>query len=329
MTPSVTALVTGATGFIGSHLVDRLLARRYAVRCLVRRHSSRRYLPVGQVRLFEGDLAGGTGLAEACAGADVVFHLAGVTKARRPSDYYTGNAEATAAVVGACLEAGVPRLVHVSSLAAAGPSPDGTPLVEDAECRPFTHYGKSKLEGERLVRGSALAARAVIVRPPVVYGPRDTDVLHMFRAASRGWLLSIGRQERYFSLIYVRDLVEGLIAAAECPRAAGRTYFLAQPEPLSWSAFFAAAAGLFGQTPRTLAVPRAAAWAIGLGGEVWSRLAGRPSIVSREKIAEACCTYWTCDAGRAARELGFAATTSVPEGMAETIAWYRKAGWLK
>ena len=311
--------------------MERLVARRVCACAAWCGATARADLPVGQVRLFEGDLGGGDGSGT----RGLRRGGRGLSPGRRHQGLaacgvlHRQRARPPQRLVGACLEAGVPRLVHVSSLAAAGPSPDGKPLVEDAECRPFTHYGKSKLEGERLVRGSALGARAVIVRPPVVYGPRDTDVLHMFRAASRGRLLSIGRQERYFSLIYVRDLVEGLIAAAECPQAAGRTYYLAQPEPLSWSAFFAAAAGLFGRIPRTLAVPRAAAWAVGLGGEVWSRLAGRPSIISREKIAEACCTYWTCDAGRATRELGFAASTALPEGMAETIAWYRKAGWLK
>ena len=329
MTQPATVLVTGATGFIGSHLVERLAAAGRRVRCLVRKRRSLPDLPPGSVELVEGDLALGRGLVEACAGVATVFHLAGTTKARRTAEYYTGNVDATAAILRAALDARVERLVHVSSLAAAGPNPDGRPLDEDAPCHPLTHYGKSKLEGERLVRASGMAARAVVVRPPVVYGPRDTDVLHLFQAARRGVMLSIGREERFFSLVYVKDLVEGLMAAAFHPAAAGRTYYLAQPEPLAWSAFFAAAAALFGRKPRRLAVPRTLAWAVGLAGEAWSLCASRPGIISREKIREACCPYWTCDAGRAARELGFIAATPLKEGMAETIAWYRQAGWLK
>ena len=328
MTRPVKVLVTGASGFIGSHLVERLVGLGYEVRCLVRRTSSLAWLPVAQVRLVEGDLATGAGLGAACAGAGLVFHLAGVTKARSAADYHAGNAGATARVVEACAEAGVPRLVHVSSLAAVGPAGDAAPLNEDAPCRPVSHYGKSKLAGERVVRSSAMAARATIVRPPVVYGPRDTDVLHIIRAAGRGWIAGIGRRERFFSLVYVKDLVEGLAAAGTCPGAAGRTYFLAQPEPLSWSEFGAAAAGICGRRARHLAVPRPAAWALGAGAEAWARLTGRPGIISRDKIAEACCPYWTCSPARAEREIGFRAATGLREGMAETIAWYRQMGWM-
>jgi nucleoside-diphosphate-sugar epimerase len=327
MARPVTALVTGATGFIGSHLAERLVAAGMEVRCLVRPSSSRRYLPLSSVVLVEGDLATGRGLSEACGGADVVFHLAGATKARHIADYYRGNVEATASLVRASTN--VPRLVHVSSLAAVGPSPDGLPLTEDATPHPLTHYGKSKLLGETIVRDSALCSRSVIVRPPVVYGPRDTDILPLFRAAARGFLPVIGGGERWFSAVYVKDLVEGLLAAAQCPAAAGRTYFIAHPRPVTWSEWGAQAAALLGRRARTVTAPRRLAWAVGLGGEAWSWISGRPGILSREKIAEAGCRYWTCDPARAAGELGFRAPTDLRQGMTETLAWYREAGWLK
>ena len=327
MAHPVTALVTGATGFIGSHLAERLATMGMEVRCLVRPASSRRYLPLSGIVLMEGDLATGKGLREACEGADVVFHLAGVTKARRKGDYYGGNVAATASLVRACTN--VPRLVHVSSLAAVGPSGDGVPLAEDASPHPLTTYGKSKLLGETVVRDSELASRSVIVRPPVVYGPRDTDVFHFFRAAARGLLPVIGHTERFFSAVYVKDLVEGLLAAALCPAAAGRTYFMAHPRPVAWSEFGVQAAALMGRRARTVTVPRRLAWAVGLGGEAWSWISGRPGILSREKVAEAGCRYWTCDPARATGELGFTAATGLREGMAETLAWYQGAGWLR
>src|ERR1035438_7933055 len=165
-------LVTGGTGFIGTHLLEMLAAQGESVRALIRRTQVPRSLPAG-VETVYGDLASGDGLAEALGGADVVIHLAGVTKALRPEDYYRGNVHATDQLVRAMAGRGV-RLVHVSSLAAVGPTKPGAPLTEDAEPHPFTHYGKSKLLAERVVR--ELAPDAVIVRPPVVYGPRDTDV---------------------------------------------------------------------------------------------------------------------------------------------------------
>src|ERR1017187_264276 len=166
-------LVTGGTGFIGTHLLEMLAARGENVRALVRIRTPRgsrvrRELPAG-VETVYGDLESGAGLAEALGGADVLIHLAGVTKALRPRDYYDGNVRATEQLVHAMTGQGM-RLVHVSSLAAMGPARPGAPLVEDAEPHPLTHYGKSKLLAERVVRD--LAPDAVIVRPPVVYGPR-------------------------------------------------------------------------------------------------------------------------------------------------------------
>jgi len=218
------------------------------------------------------------------------------------------------------------RLVHVSSLAAMGPATPGAPLAEDAEPHPLTHYGKSKLDAERVVRN--LAPDAVIVRPPVVYGPRDTDVFQLLKSISKGLVLEISGGERWFSAIYVKDLVEGLLAAAGAPRAAGRAYFLAHAKPVSWRQLGESAARIMARTPRVLTVPFAVANAVGVCGELWARLSGTPGIVSREKIAEARCMAWTCDTGRAASELGFVAPTSLDEGLAATLAWYKEAGWL-
>jgi dihydroflavonol-4-reductase len=215
----------------------------------------------------------------------------------------------------------------VSSLAAAGPSPDGTPLGEDAAPHPVTHYGKSKLAAERIVR--ELVPDAVIVRPPVVYGPRDTDVFQILKPFTQGVALQLGGGERWFSAIYVKDLVEGLMAAARATQAAGRTYFLANSKPVSWSELGAATARITRRKARILRVPVAVAYAGGWCAEMWAHLTGRPGIVSREKVREAQCPYWTCDVRRAAEEMGFEARTPLEAGLAETLAWYREAGWLK
>jgi nucleoside-diphosphate-sugar epimerase len=315
-------LVTGASGFIGGHVVEHLRSLGRPVRCLVRRTSSLRYLSGADLAF--ADLASGEGLLEALAGVDCVIHLAGVTKALRARDYYTGNAGATASLVRAM--AGHPaRLVHVSSLAAAGPSPDGIPLDEDAPPAPFTHYGKSKLEAERIARR---LPGAVIVRPPVVYGPRDGDVFRLLQSISKGLVLEISGGDRWFSAIYVKDLAEGLAAAASTPAAAGRTYYLTHPKPLTWAEFGGTAAAVMNRYPRILRVPRGVARAVGFGAEFWSFLTRRPGIISREKVSEALCTHWTCSAARASRELGFTARTGIRYGLTETLAWYKEAGWL-
>jgi dihydroflavonol-4-reductase len=317
-------LVTGGSGFIGSHLVDQLCAGGENVRCLLRRKNYGD-LPSQAEPVF-GDLVSGAGLKDALKGVDTVIHLAGMTKALAAGDYYAGNARATENLGRAVAGRGI-RLVHVSSLAAIGPNADGTPSLEDADPHPLTHYGKSKLEGERIVR--TLVPSAVIVRPPVVYGPRDRDVFRILKPLIQGIALQIGAGERWFSAIFVKDLVEGLMQAARATSVCGRTYFLANSTPVSWSDLRVATARIVGRRARPLRVPSAVAYAAGFGAEIWARLTGNPGIVSREKVAEAQCPYWTCDTRRAATELGFEARTSLEAGLAQTLAWYREAGWLK
>lgn len=316
-------LVTGGSGFIGGHLLTKLRERGIAVRCLVRRPSTA--LPA-DVETAQADWATGQGMEAALAGVDTVIHLAGVTKALTADDYYTGNVQATETLARALAGRKV-RLVHVSSLAAMGPSAEGAPLTEEDQPRPVSHYGQSKREAERRV--AAFRPDATIVRPPVVYGPRDTDVFQILKSIAAGWVLEISGGERWFSAIYVEDLADGLIAAAEAPQAAGRTYFLAHPEVVSWSRLAAVAARLMGRTPRVVRIPPAVARAAGFCAEIWSRVTRKPGILSRDKVAEACCRAWTCDSRRAARELGFAAPTTLETGLARTLAWYKEAGWIR
>lgn len=316
-------LVTGAAGFIGSHLVEALLARGEKVRALVRPTSSRRYLSSTEIAC--ANLVSGEGLADAAAGVDVIVHVAGVTKALRAEDYYRGNVGASENLARAAAGKGI-RFVQVSSLAAVGPS-SGSPVTEETEPRPLTNYGRSKLQAETAVR--AVLPDAVIVRPPVVYGPRDTGVFEVLKPLSKGWALQIAGGERWFSAIYVKDLVEGLMAAAANPVAAGRSYFLTHPKPVSWSELAATASRLMGRRVRTVRIPAAAARAAGLWSEGVAWFTRKPGILSREKVKEAQCASWTCEGRRAAADLGFEARTSLAAGLAETLAWYKEAGWLQ
>jgi nucleoside-diphosphate-sugar epimerase len=324
-------LVTGASGFVGSHLVERLVKAGARVRCLVRHSSSLRYLPREGVELVYGELAAGEGLEAAVEATTAIFHVAGTTKAFKESAYYAGNLRATENLLRACERQGAPahRFVHVSSLAAVGPSPDASPLAEDAPPHPLTWYGKSKLAAEEAVLASSLSGRAAIVRPPVVYGPRDTDVFEVFRAAARGWLLRIGPGESYFSYIYVKDLADALMLAACRETAAGRTYFTANPEPASWMEFAGTAGSVMGRAIRPLAVPRPIAYLAGWCAETVSRWRGKPGILSPQKVLEAEGRYWICDSACAREELGFRPAHTLRQGIEDTLAWYKEAQWLK
>jgi nucleoside-diphosphate-sugar epimerase len=318
-------LVTGGTGFIGSHLVEFLHGSGEPIRCLVRSKSRARVLPQG-VEIVEGDLLTGAGLPEALRDADSVIHLAGITKALSAADYYDGNARATESLARAAQGRDF-RFVHVSSLAAIGPSRGNRAVEEDDEPHPLTHYGRSKLEAERIVR--ALLPEAVIVRPPVVYGPRDTDVFQLLKSISRGFVLEIAGGERWFSAIYVKDLVQGILAALRDPAALGRSYFLTNPKPASWSELASAAAAVMNRRPRVIRLPIVVAQGVGWCAEAWAQVSRTPGIISREKIREAQCGAWICDHRRAETELGFRASTSLGDGLAQTLRWYKEAAWLR
>jgi dihydroflavonol-4-reductase len=314
-------LVTGATGFIGGHLVQKLCASGIPVRAMVRRIDRDWPCAVAQC-----DLLAGGGLEDALNGVDTVIHLAGATKALSNEDYYRANAGATAALARALGTRRV-RLVHVSSLAAAGPSADGEPLDEDAAPHPVSEYGRSKLEGERVVR--EIKPDTVIVRPPVVYGPGDRDVFRILKSIAGGWMLEIGGGDRWFSAVYVDDLVDGLIQAATHAAAPGRTYFMGHAKPHTWSSLASTAARIMGVRTRAVRVPLPAAYAVGYCADVWARLTRRPGIVSRDKIKEARCAHWVCDSRRASAELGWAAATSLEAGLGKALAWYKEAAWIR
>jgi nucleoside-diphosphate-sugar epimerase len=322
-------LVTGATGFIGSHLAERLCARRVPVRCLVRDPGRLRHLAGLRVEIAAGDLAAGAGLAAALEGVETVFHVAGVTRSLAEGDYRRGNFDATANLLGAAEKSGsVRRFVHVSSLAAAGPSPGPDPIDESAAPAPVSVYGRSKLEAEQAVLASALRDRAVIVRPPVVYGPRDTDVLELIRLAARGLAVQVGRGSTGVSYIQVEDLVTGLLAAWESDIGGGAVYYLANADPVSWQGLTEAAGQVLGRKVRSIALPVPLAMAAGWAAETAARWRRQAAILSRDKIREGRHPYWVCDPSRAARDFGFRAALSLQEGLTRTIRWYREAGWL-
>lgn len=326
-----TILVTGATGFIGSHLCERLIRDGAQVRCLVRPAAPRghRFMPPPGADSVPGDLVSGAGLEPAVKNVEIIFHLAGVTKALKPTAYHLGNVQATGNLLEACRRAGVrPRFVHVSSLAAAGPSADGAPVRESDPPHPVSNYGESKLQAETAVRESALAEQAVIVRPPVVYGPRDRDVLQAFRAVSRGIMLQIGSGTSYFSYIHVQDLVEGLLAVACCDSGGGSIFNLANLRPISWREFAGISAELMGRKVWVAPVPVSAAMLFGYAADLMARIRREPQILSTDKIREAAHHNWTCDTSLAGQKLGYKPQLSFREGVNSTLVWYREEGWL-
>ncbi len=324
------ALVTGGQGFVGSHLCARLVHAGYRVRVLARPSSRLDNLAGLNVEVVRADIRRAEGLAAAVAGCGLVFHVAAALKGLREETLVRTNAEGTRniAAAAAAVAPRPSRFVYVSSIAAAGPSPGGrTPLTEDMPPRPLTWYGRSKLAGEEAVR-STTGLEWTIARPPIVVGPRERDVLGYFRIAQRGWLPVVGREDRFYSLIYAEDLAEGLVRAAESPAGAGQTYFLAGPEVVSWAELGRLIGGALGVPGRVLRVPEAVAAAAGRVADLAARLRGEAAIFSHQKVVEMLAPAWVCSAGKAELDFGWRAATPLEDALRATASWYRDHGWL-
>jgi nucleoside-diphosphate-sugar epimerase len=324
------AIVTGGAGFIGSHLIEALVARGDGVVCLERPGASRGWIegtPVGWEPVGLEDVEE---LRRVFAGAEVVYHLAGLTEACRPADLYAVNTLGTARVLEAAAtwNGSAPRVVLMSTLAAAGPCRDGEALSRDTVPFPLSHYGNSKLRAEAVVHALADRVPGTIFRFPSVYGPRERSALALFRMVNHGIALTVGAWDREISLIYVKDVVQGLIAAATTERAAGKTYCLAHPQPVTWRRFAEAAGEAIGRRPRLVSVGPRVAWPIAVGCELVARTRGQAAVLNRDRVREISQERWVCDPSRAMDEIGFEPQYSVERGVPETVDWYREMKWL-
>lgn len=324
------ALVTGGTGFVGSHLVERLLRNGYSVTCLVRDQRRLRWLEGMEVQLTEGDCTRPESLAAAVQGVAFVFHCAGLTKAQHARDYYKVNHLGTKNLLEACARynPGIGKFILVSSQAAAGPSPDGRPVDAGNTAHPVSDYGRSKLLGEDEARGYKDRFPVVILRPSCVYGPRDADVFELFRWANRGLTLEMSGGDRYLNLCYVEDLAAALLLAAEFETESGSIYFVAENRAYSWSEFRALLLSTGGVKARAIKLPYGAACLIGLAAEIGSLFSKKPALANRQKVREAAQRYWLCDVGKIEKDLRFRAEYPLQKGLELTWQWYRKNRWL-
>lgn len=321
-------LVTGGTGFVGSHLVERLCRENTHVRVLIRKTSDTSRLP-REVEIVEGDLQNQAALARAIQGVECVFHLAAATRARSEHEYFHANADGTQQLIEAlCAAHPRPRrLVYLSSLAAAGPAHEGKPVQLQDRPRPITAYGRSKLVGEQHCLRAPAKVDVIMLRAPAVYGPRDRDLFMCFVLAARGLLPVPQGPERLLQFIHVSDLVEALILAATASNASG-LYHVAESRPYAWSEITTWLAQAVGRRVRAVRVPPWLVQTAAFVSEVGAAAVGRATIFNREKAREMLAPGWLCETESAKRDLGFEGSIPLPVGLRGTAAWYREHGWL-
>jgi nucleoside-diphosphate-sugar epimerase len=335
-------LITGASGFIGSHLAQALLMKDHQVTCLVRPTSHLDRLCSLDVRLAHGDITDRDSILAAVRGQDVVFQLAGCLRAFQPESLYRVNEEGVRNVAWACAEqTSPPVLVMASSLAASGPSSDTRPRVETDPPAPVSEYGRSKLAGEKAAREYADRVPISVVRPPIVFGEADPATREIFSPIARFGIHMVPSWRNHpMSLIHADDLVALFILAAErgkrflsrCEEpalAAQGCYFAACERDVPYADLGRMIGAALGR--RWTAIVRSGrviVWTTAYLATLFARIHGKTWYFDIDKAREARAGSWTCSPNAAHRELGFAVAAPLTQRISQTALWYRENGWL-
>ncbi len=323
-------LVTGASGFIGGHIVQALRAHGFAVRCLVRAASRLDFIQPTVSELARGDVTDAATLEPALEGVDAVVHCAGITQAPSRREYFRVNEGGSRNLYLACIrrKQQIARIVHISSLAALGPSTKDRSLTEESPPHPISDYGESKLASQRLAESFMCKLPIGIVVPPAVYGPGDDGFLIYFKLVQLGFMPLLGREERQVSLIYVKDLADAVVSVLRGEQTAGKTYLVEDGCIHTWASVGEAIGHAMNLKPKCICLPLPLARSLGAIGDFGAKITGKTWLLNSQKVRDFLQKSWTCSSQRLHDELGFHPRYSLEQGVEETLSWYRKQGWL-
>ena len=323
-------LVTGASGFTGSHLARHLVRSGRQVRALVRTPDRAADLASAGIELAVGDIRDPEALRRATAGIDVVYNIAALYRqAGLAKDaYHQVNAVAAGAIVEAAAASGATRVVHCSTVGVHG-DVEHPPANEDAPLKPGDVYQETKLEGEQLARdaGRRTGTQVTIVRPTGIYGPGDRRLLKLFGGVARGRFPMLGDGKIYYHLTFIDDLVEGFRLCGEHPGAADRTYILAGGEVTTLNELVALIASVAGTKPPRVHLPVWPVWIAGAACELLCAPFGIEPPLYRRRV-----DFYTktraFDITRARQEIGYTPKVGLTDGTARTLEWYRANQWI-
>ena len=315
---------------MGSHILDSLQERQLPTAILLRANSPKSFLRrhLDHVEVRNGSIEDPGSLPKALEGITHLIHCAGRTKAVRSSEFYQTNHTGTRNIINALNNDAnnIERLVHISSLAVTGPATPDDPAREDSPTRPVSDYGKSKLAAEEEVRQNT-AVPFTIIRPPAVYGPRDTGFLSMFKAINRH-VLPRPRKSQVLSLVYAKDLADAVVHCVTSPIAAGKTYFAASPETVTTRQMAEEIALQMKRWTVPLPMPGPLLWIVCLLQQALSQLTRRASLLNLQKYAELQAPGWVCSPSKLQAETGFVCGTTFSQGIRQTLDWYHREHWL-
>jgi nucleoside-diphosphate-sugar epimerase len=328
----VRILLTGASGFLGSHIADQLDQQGVDVRALVRPTSDTRFLEgLEHVTLLSGAMNDEASLLAAMEGVDGIIHAAGLVKAREPADFHRTNAQGTANLLQAAKQnaSGIERFVLVSSLAVMGPSKDGRPVPSAAAPNPVTRYGASKLAAEQAAQAEAHSLPITIIRPPMIYGPRDREILPFFKSVRLGILPLTGSPNSLLSAIFAADCAAACIKALDAKVPSGSTFFVEDGRLETLGGLIAHIENAIGRRAwLRIPVPRLLMYGAAVGSELYGRVMGRAVMLTRDKLNELLAPHWVCDSSDAQAALGWRPHIAFDVGARITSAWYQHEGWL-
>ena len=319
--------ITGASGFLGSHVVDLLAAHGHDLKLLLRPTSRLEFLEGVDFQRSDGDVRDVPSLQRAIEGVEAIVHVAGLTSALSAPDYEAVNAVGTANLVQLARTAGVERLIYVSSLAALGPSPDGRSRPPEP-AQPVSAYGRSKLQAEYAVRAERHRMNVAVLRLPVIYGPRDRGLLPFFKFAKLGFVPLYGEGLNQISWVHVQDAAGAIVTALEHSERSGSVYTLSDGSPHTWRDLAAALGSALGSQLKLIAIPPSLFAAAGSAADGLGRLIKRPLPLSAEKVTEMRQKFWIGDNDLISEELGWKPAIGTEEGIAQTLYWYRQHGWF-
>ena len=320
------ALVTGATGFIGSHLVQSLVEENWDVTCLIRSKSRTDFLQKFHVRFVEGSANDIDSLGKAVNGQDYVFHLAGRIRSASRVDYDIANHQLTRNLVQACLKKNpsLERFVYVSSISAAGPSLPNFYSEENQAPSPVSEYGRTKLKGEEALREVWDHIPATIIRPPNVYGPRQQETEQLIKLISKRIVPLLKEKKETTSLIYVKDLIQGILQAALSPKTKNQVYYLTDGEGYSWRKIILTVKKVVLGESFFIPLPEElisfAAWFV----DVFKKTGLIKSYFGRKLWRAMAQTPWLFSSAKAEKDFGFRAGYNLEDGLKETVNYYQK-----
>jgi nucleoside-diphosphate-sugar epimerase len=325
-------LVTGASGFLGSHIVERLAREGHTVRALVRKTSQRKHLEaLPNVELAFGSVEEKDRVREAMHGVDAVVHAAALVKARSADEFRRTNVEGTVNLLEAARTEApkLRRFVLVSSLAVCGPSHDGHPVPLEREPQPLTSYGRTKLEAEREAVSRAAEVPVTVLRIAAIYGPRDVEIFKMFQAVNRRILPTIGRKESSFSVVYVEDAAAACVRAITADVPSGSVYFVDDGKIQRLGPMLETIEDAVGKKALLrINLPMPVVYGAAVATELFGKLTNRAVMVTREKVSEFRQPHWVCSSEKTRAELGWTPEVPFAEGARRTARWYRENGWL-